>query len=498
MADTQDYTNESILDFFKSGIQTQSAETQSAYGRVIKAMGAFLSGHDLHLADISETMVVDWVVELLRSGLSPKNVKKYVDILGSLLNSGMKAGILPPNEAVKKAKLRFTDTPEDIDQEWVDTFTNRFLNLMRVRAEVLKTDSNPDAPIWRDVILFSLLNGAMNIADVARLTKDGYHGGSEEALAVVGRNASPTRRKYIFDLRQSSMTPKQLEELVAKKTLELLRDKVSPRLTDTRSAILSMWVELAMRGGATASMALGCHPSFTSVCLPAFAGKSAVEESLKAEIIKSVASEVISNPLRWYAMRLRSRVTVEDIEKSITETALPWKPAETFYPMEAITKASGKKRQTVRQPYICDVLFFKSRVTDILPLFRHIGDKAWCYRVTNAPGAPYAAIPQADMTRFQIAIGEFAPGTEVHPLGTIELSPGDEVVVLGGLLAGKTGIFDRKVTDRKSGRILYRVILQQVGKDGKAEGYEWEHAKKIETEIDPRQLRKNDKRIAAR
>lgn len=96
MPDNQSKHNEEILTFFESVILRHSGETKAAYGRVIKTLGKFLSIHGLSLASLTETMAMDWAVELLRKGLSPKNVRKYVDILASLVNSAAHVGLLPP------------------------------------------------------------------------------------------------------------------------------------------------------------------------------------------------------------------------------------------------------------------------------------------------------------------------------------------------------------------------------------------------------------------
>lgn len=494
MVDSQIDMNRRALDFFGSVILQHGSETQAAYGRVIKSIGHFLSVHDLVISDLSETMAIDWVVELLRDGLSAKNVKKYLDILASLYNKGVTERLLPASEGIIKAKARvggFITAPQESVITDRDELVNRFLVFLRTRADALATPLQPKAAVWRDIILFSLLNGAMDLAEVARLTKEESDTFAPESMAIIERNASPQRRKYVFDLGQSAMTSRQLVREVESKTLELLRSHVSVKFDNARSAVGSMWVEMAMRNGATASVALGSQPAGLEChMLPAVALHGNVPEVLKAQLVQSIATAINANPQRWFAMRLRPRVTPEEIHRYIKEVAEPWQPAETFYPLAEISKRIGRKLVKLQKPYIADVLFFKSQLTDVLPLFQRIGDKAWCYRVANVPGAPYASIPQAEMVRFQTAIGEFTPDTEIQPLGTVELSPGDEVVVVGGMLAGQKGIVDRLMASGKTGRTLYKIILQQADKNGNAEGYEWFSAKKVEAHIDSRQLSK--------
>lgn len=494
MPEKQGNSTSGVLYFFRSAVAGRSGETRAAYGRVVKSFEGFLASQGLEITYIPETAVTDWAVELLRSGLAPKTVAKYADILAALSNAAVKAGVLSDNEGVRAAKARISGCIREgrvPKPEGTESFFARFAALMRVRPEGVATAAQPDAAVWRDVILLSLLNGGMDLADAACLTKDAVGALNDESRAVASRNESPRRRKYVFDLGQSSKTPGQFAGEVRAKTLALLRDRVSPSVADPQAAVRSMWVETAMRSGATASAALGCQPAaFRSLTLPGFAVRAEVPGPLRQSFADSVASAIAADSRRWFAMRLRAGVTPGDIDAAIAENAPAWRPSGTFYPMAEISKRVKGRRVTLQKPWISDVLFFKSRVTDILPLFRGIGGKAWCYRVTNTPGAPYAAIPQREMTRFQIAVGEFTPETEVTPLGATPLSPGDEVVVLGGILTGMRGTVGKPVSDRRTGRTLYRVVLQQAGPGGNPEGWEWLSAKSVEADIDPRQLAK--------
>lgn len=176
---------------------------------------------------------------------------------------------------MKKAKVRiarFCEEGKTPALEETDLFVKRFIALMRMREDGLDSGPERQTAIWRDVILLSLLNGGIDLVESARLTKDGHSGLTPESMEVVQRNESPKRRKFIFNLNQSSFTTKQFAALVHEKTLELLRSRVSPKLTDPQNAVRSMWVETAVRNGATASVALGCmHPGVKSTTLPGIA-----------------------------------------------------------------------------------------------------------------------------------------------------------------------------------------------------------------------------------
>ena len=142
---------------------------------------------------------------------------------------------------------------------------------------------------------------------------------------------------------------------------------------------------------------------------------------------------------------------------------------------------------------IPDILFVRTRVSRLQPLLARVSDLAWCYRTTSERG--YARIPDCEMQAFQLAIGIFTPETDVRPLGTVPPRPGQQVVVIGGPFAGRSGRYLSTVTpitqnaysdsDTKNTQnnpeaassslpVLYRLILPADN------GIEWE------ADLDPR------------
>ena len=126
-------------------------------------------------------------------------------------------------------------------------------------------------------------------------------------------------------------------------------------------------------------------------------------------------------------------------------------------------------------PFISRTAFFRIHPDRVASMFHAIGDKAWCYRLSGSPGAPYAIISQADMRRFQAAVGVYTPDIEIHPLGKLVPKPGESVVVI---MAGYQGR-EAKVEDiinTDCGSVIIRVKLST------DQGYEWR------LDVDPRQL----------
>lgn len=172
---------------------------------------------------------------------------------------------------------------------------------------------------------------------------------------------------------------------------------------------------------------------------------------------QDVSALFIDDPLRWYAMRLRPKVRFDDVKSRIDHIeGLSTKPL-LFYPLNEIAKKTGKKIIIENKPVINDVVFFRSKVTDILPMFSKIGDLAWCYTTSGRPGSPYAAIPQRNFEKFQEAIGHFTPEYEVAPMGTMIPQAGEKVIFLGGLFSGQE-IDISKVEENDSSNI-YRLCF---------------------------------------
>ena len=98
-------------------------------------------------------------------------------------------------------------------------------------------------------------------------------------------------------------------------------------------------------------------------------------------------------------------------------------------------------------------------------MFALIGDKAWCYRVTNTPGAPYAAISSRDMRRFQAAIGVFTPDIEIHTLGELTPRPGESVIIIKAGFDNREGEVEEVINDGAT--TIFRIKLST------DQGYEW-------------------------
>ena len=451
MADSYQHSSERFFDFFGTRISGLGVESQAVYRRALRALDGFLTGHDLRLDELSETMVLDWAAELLADGFSFNSAVQFVDVLSSLCNAAIREGMLPASEAVKAAKARILAYRPERGVPENQQVLKQLLVLLRKPASEL----GPEAK-YRDVLLFSLLNGCLPPVDVAVLKKNELDGCDESSVALAARNVGASRRLYVFDLSQPSLTPRQLREDVNGRVLSLMQHYVDARISSVEDALYSFWVLLALKCGSTCSVALGCVPAHNDLYLPPFVLRGNAGGAVRQDLMAAVSPLIVSNPLRWYAMHLRRNVSYDDIKAAVKGAEGEVSVAELYYPCEAIAKKVGKKLVYQNQPFIRDVVFFRIRATDIRQLFRLIGDRAWCYRVSSIPGAPYAVIPQSEFMDFQTAVGQFTEATEILPPDVPAAD--EEVVVVGSMWGERKGRFERSVT-HKSGKILYRVIL---------------------------------------
>ena len=449
------HTNREFFDFFRSRLSGLSAETASKYSRTISDLDCFLTGHRLSLSDISPAMVADWATELFRQGLAVNTVVRHLNILSALIKSAAKKDLLTPDDSPRQLAKFLGDKKIQHSKSKIQHST--FILVLR---EILKKQSDFD--VYEDLLLFSLVNGALPLEEAAMIKKDDtaqYN--NEVSRLIIARNQS-SRREYVFDLRQSYATPRQIRSAIAEGLKPLLAEIGIPANADPHDAVRSLWAACAMNGGATASEALGRLQGPAPYSLPEFCMPA--KDTGDAHLWDNAVHSMIAHELPvWYAMHLRKGVDFDDLRKEIADCVRPI--PELFYPSETVKRRVGNKTVFEEHPFISRTAFFKSRQENILPMFALIGDKAWCYRVTNTPGAPYAAISSRDMRRFQAAIGVFTPDIEIHPLGELTPRPGESVIIIKAGFENREGEVEEVISDGAT--TLFRIKLST------DQGYEW-------------------------
>ena len=507
MALNKRHSNSELLRFFQSGLTGLSSESALKYRRTISELECFLTAHRLELADLDPVMTADWAAWLLRQGLSPATVARHLNILSALVTRATERDMLEPLDGPRELARRLSEDKQPLPLLMREDVFDRCLTLLR---ESLRPGDG--RRVAADMLLCSLLRGAEPFAALSRLTKgDALQIADEPLRTVLDSNITPKRR-FVFDLRQSYLTPAQIYKETAKSLTELFRPVTGLTAVDPDTLSASLWAACAIRCGATASEALSLLGRPAPYSLPSFikditaakeaAAKTAAPAVEAAEATpaaeplsetaeaSSEAASAASQPSaapwrravaallaqgmpRWFAMHIRKGVDFDDLRRDIAEAVHP--VPELYYPCETIRRRLGKRTVVEDHPFIASTAFFRTRQELIMPMFHAIGDKAWCYRLSNSPGSPYAVIPQADMKRFQAAVGIFTPDIELHPIGELTPRPGEKVIIVSAGYSGREGEVE-EVMDSGSGSILYRVRLTT------DQGYEWR------VDLDPRQL----------
>lgn len=485
MAEHQANTSKLIRSIFQSRIAALSSEAAYKYRKTLADLDNFLTAHSIPLSEINPTAISDWTIELLRQGLSTATIVQRLNILNSLLKAAADKEVIPVMTAPRDIARALEAGTMRLPLLNPTTFEQTLAAQRATAGEEKTTD------IYADMLLLATLQRGTSLTALASLTKEDTRQYKGLAAHITGRNAD-NRRKFIFDIKQSYQTPRQIATEAAQRLRETFptitgttetnaSDKNNTGLFDTLSA--SLWTAYAMRSGATASQAAAsiananaATPLYTiptemtateSVTDEANADDAARTSTIEkaAQTWQQAVETLLSRDLPgWYAMKLRRGVRFDDFRKLLYDrlSAVP----ELFYPVETIRKHLGGKTKIVEHPFISGIVFFKTHPENILPMFARIGDKAWCIRHTDSAESPYARISQSDMQRFQRAIGHFTADTELHPLGTLIPKPGEKVILIHTDYDGRQAEVEEIVESREDTAIIRVKLTTDFG-------YEW-------------------------
>ena len=461
----------------------QSADTEPT-APILQAPLANTPAND-HLS----LALTDWLVNQWLMNTPFATFSLYLDIISSLYGSAVKTGILPSTKIFSQIKASLKALGSDGWKSGInDEIFARALRLTKNAVHLISDDA-----IAASLVIWSLTHGLMPFTDIAQLKKSDFKeqigdlpiaskpsDSQEQALILWLLTINPSQRmQYMFPLRQSSRTPKQLSNHISKIVNDLFRRARLPQATDPFQTVEALWAYAALRAGIPASQ-LVSYLGHVPLGLPilrlckssVFSLQSSENEKNTAQaphteptapILRAPLADTsyfkenfanlgkifLENPPLWYAMSLRPGVRftqvcrrLELLLKSQDSRLKTLSDIQLFYPCEEIARAVGKKIVTRQRPFIPSVVFFRAKLTDIGPLFSKIGDLAWCYRQSSAPGAPYASISQKQFDLFQRTIASFTPDFEVAPSGELELRPNDRVRIIGGLFSGHEATFE--------------------------------------------------------
>lgn len=425
------HTYNSLLTLAEEEISTVGTELAGAYRKATRALVRHFPEGRLHFSDFNELTVRDWIVAMLCAGCSVRTALYYLENVAAIYNKGVRLGLAPKTDAFRRLKAELLDTDGETVSRTVKDSLAALSRLARGRARIVG-----EMQYYADLLLFSFYTRGLSIPEILTLTSADLEGLPPEADAIAQRYREP-RRRSIFP-REAVASVEQRTKMIAHHVgIDTPPDMSVGQIT------ARLWILAALRLGIPADSIAGCRmPESADLAMLNFAATDNVtplDESEIRDITARVAASISSNPLHWHVMKLRPRHTYEEIRSRLKTPR--FKHIDYFYPHDEISRRIGKRLEFKRRPILPYVLFFRSKDSDIAPMFKQIGDLAWCYR-TNRRGA-YAEIPKSEMERFQRTIGSFTPDFEVEPEGTNALGIGKRVRVTGGPMAGYEGeIYD--------------------------------------------------------
>lgn len=460
MTDIERPIDQDPIAYFRNKVSTAASRTHESHlRRAVDSFSEFLGGTEIGFEDITETLLGEYVSDLLYNGYTVRTVRdNMLKRLSSLYNKAVTEGKAPATTSFSRLQGRLTEaTSGRMEETLSDGAFEKLQRLVRTPASTQSVMKQ----LGRDLLLFSVYLGGLTFEELASYRKDAYTGSNEQILEIVERYRRP-RNRYLFPLGQSRSTPKQLERKVTALIGDALQS-VGLRLSGTAGYTgLHLWLQVALRCGITASDIAACAGARSQVsALSAFA----VASELSAEEIEAIRSRVLStlteDPLEWYAMHLRPHVDYGMLMRRLQERHIALR--DHYYPLEEILLRIGRRKVFTRRPVIWWLVFFRARSSELSGLFHAIGDLAWGYRREKGIRSPYAVISPCAVRAYQEAIGTLSPSSELLSEESIRFEAGDRLVILGGAMHGREGVF---VSERRIGgdgstgsKTVYRVQL---------------------------------------
>ena len=450
MSDYTSYNPESALARLQViADEIAVASTAAAARQALDTLISFAGGTDLAFEAITAPLLADWASWLIFQGYSLKTITYYLKHLSALYSRAVDAGLASSTDAFSVIRKRIADNATLLEKPAVHQ--NPFARLRQLLQRDYRRQSS--RLLARDILLYAIAHGGMTLSQIAAQPKATADSAAESVavfpsplLTEIHQRYCQPRRKYLFPLNQSAKTPAQLRRLLHLMLSDILSLGDLPILdADPELIATHLWSLLAMQRGLTASAIAEALPTEVAARLPLtiLAAPDITERSERAEAI-DISAEMLDllteNPLNWYAMQLRPRVSADMLTRRLADRGITL--PQTFSPQEEIVRRSGHRLLTRTRPYISGVIFFRAQPTQLTALFAQIGDLAWCYRQNRDLRSPYAVIPPAEIMRFQTAIATFPPDPRLTEAGATPLRKGDRVVIIGGIMAGRQAIFD--------------------------------------------------------
>jgi len=422
--------------------------------RAIDSLSRFVGGTDFFFDSFNIGLLSEWVARQFYEGYYAKTVAYNVSKIAALYNKAVDDGLATSTDAFSKIVAKINEASVRFDGiNHSDTF-QRLQTIYRTDCS-----ANANRQLAKDVILFGVFNGGMTLEQIGSFKKDDYAGDDANITAIVRKYAKP-KNKYLFPLHQAHSTPRKLMLFMETLVGSVLKPSGIEVNREPNTILVDIWSDIAMNCGASSSEIAACiSQTGADNALSFCAVPAEITPDRIFRIRRLVVKVLADNPIHWYAMHLRPRTDFKELTDRLEEKNIILD--EIFYPMEEIFHKVGKKKFFENRPVISWLVFYRSRITRLNTLFHEIGDLAWGYRYSRDVTSPYAVISDSDIREYQHAIGSLSPGTNMLSDEEVKFNAGDYLVVLGGPMNGRHGIFvaEKKDKGEASGRVVFRISL---------------------------------------
>lgn len=436
---------------------SKKSDTIPADVSALKSYLKYYRSVSLKISDLD--MLHSWIAMMLRVGAGYHTVRRYVGCLRVAFSNY--ADYTGSEDRFIIADLKKICNDYSIDKDQVARRASNLKLLKKIARQRRFYDR--EAETW-NIFLTLLYNCALSFTEVIGLRYDSIPGGSYHLQDIVDSSRTLAQRRYVFPLGQGKKREPQIVREIVSRINALLHSLSFEMGTEFGIDIIrSLWIDAAFEAGVNLfEIRSIIGDSVSNDKYLQLVPATGMSSQRRSEILNKVAEHINPHDEHWHVMRLRNAVTPDDIRTRTSERVPALlKRLTLYYPTREMVFKENKKIIKREMPYIPGLLFFKIGENKIAPLFREIGDLAWCYRERPSHDAPYSIIPRSEMERFQRFVGKFTEDVEISLSAKEPLGIGRRVRITGGVMEGYEGeIFDIEDSkDSSAGRRMFRLNL---------------------------------------
>ena len=176
----QDSAVGDLIEKFRSVVSGKSESSRLNYVKAIKCLETFLGTYTYSPDFPSSQTLGDWFLNMRMRGISGKTAIHYLDIVSALYKDTASDSNLDASKIFGQFKV-CAKKILDMAKSWPvdDKIFNKILSITK--------SATPDSNVSQcaaDILLYSLLNGAMSLAEVAKV-KVGEIEAENDAVAVI-------------------------------------------------------------------------------------------------------------------------------------------------------------------------------------------------------------------------------------------------------------------------------------------------------------------------